>query len=348
MRLLIIMKKSSDQSLAAERNARYLRMVEIYKNVGFEAFLSYAENIDDIRLSLNNYKPDLVFCGIDHLYENENNISHNLHAWFEEHNVNYIGSDSIAIDLALSKGSLKNRWQREGIRTPAFGLVREEQNKCSEDIKRLLSLNAFPYILKPENLGNSRGIDENSIVWNEAELRETLDKMRLQFEGIIIVENYLGVSIDFMEITCAMIEGVSGMEFMPAQVSLLEPKRFHIVTTRDKDKKGTIVNPLEVDMAASFLPIAKRAFTVAGVRDYARGDFIYANGEFWAIEINGQPMIPDQWFGGATQFAGLSEDLYLVGIVAAGYRRLKAEGQIAKVFPKQAQALLRETKFEVW
>ena len=172
MRLLIIMKKSSDQSLAAERNARYLRMVEIYKNVGFEAFLSYAENIDDIRLSLNNYKPDLVFCGIDHLYENENNISHNLHAWFEEHNVNYIGSDSIAIDLALSKGSLKNRWQREGIRTPAFGLVREEQNKCSEDIKRLLSLNAFPYILKPENLGNSRGIDENSIVWNEAELRE--------------------------------------------------------------------------------------------------------------------------------------------------------------------------------
>ncbi|OQB95161.1 MAG: D-alanine--D-alanine ligase [Spirochaetes bacterium ADurb.Bin110] len=347
MRLLIIMKKSSDQSLAAERNARYLRMVEIYKNAGFKAFFSYAENIDDIKLSLNNYEPDLVLCGIDHLYENGNNISHNVHAWFEENSVNYIGSDSIAIDLALSKGSLKNRWQRDGIRTPAFGLVREEQNKCSEDMKRLLSLNAFPYILKPENLGNSRGIDESSIVWNEAELREALDKMRIQFGGIIIVENYLGAYVDFMEITCAMIGGVLGMEFMPAQVSLLEPKRFHIITTRDKDKKGTIVNPLEADMAASFLPIAKRAFAVAGVRDYARGDFIYANGEFWAIEINGQPMIPDQWFGGAAQFAGLSQDQYLVGIVAAGYRRLRAEGQLAQAFPKEAHALLRGTKFEV-
>ena len=347
MRLLIIMKKSSDQSLAAERNARYLRMVEIYKNAGFKAFFSYAENIDDIKLSLNNYEPDLVLCGIDHLYENGNNISHNVHAWFEENSVNYIGSDSIAIDLALSKGSLKNRWQRDGIRTPAFGLVREEQNKCSEDMKRLLSLNAFPYILKPENLGNSRGIDESSIVWNEAELREALDKMRIQFGGIIIVENYLGAYVDFMEITCAMIGGVLGMEFMPAQVSLLETKRFHIITTRDKDKKGTIVNPLEADMAASFLPIAKRAFAVAGVRDYARGDFIYANGEFWAIEINGQPMIPDQWFGGAAQFAGLSQDQYLVGIVAAGYRRLRAEGQLAQAFPKEAHALLRGTKFEV-
>ncbi|HOI99385.1 MAG TPA: hypothetical protein PL118_07155 [Rectinema sp.] len=347
MRLLVIMKRNLDQSLAEQRNARYLHMIEIYKHAGFEPYFSYAESIDDIKLSLNNNLPDLVLCGIDHLPENGCNISHNVHAWFEEHNVNYIGSDYKVIELALSKGLLKQKWQTYGIRTPVFGLIREKPEECNEDIESLLSLDAFPYILKPENLGNSRGIDENSIVWNEAELRKALDKIRLQFGGVILAEHYLGASADFREITCAMIEGSSGMLFMPAEVSLVEPKRFHIITTRDKDKNGTIANPLDADTAASFLPFAERVFAIAGVRDYSRGDFILADGELWAIEINGQPMIPDQWFSSAALFAGLSEEKYLVGIVASGYRRLKAEGRLAQVFPKEAQALLKGTKLEV-
>ena len=82
MRLLVIMKRNLDQSLAEQRNARYLHMIEIYKHAGFEPYLSYAESIDDIKLSLNNHLPDLVLCGIDHLPENGCNISHNVHAWF--------------------------------------------------------------------------------------------------------------------------------------------------------------------------------------------------------------------------------------------------------------------------
>jgi len=92
------------------------------------------------------------------------------------------------------------------------------------------------------------------------------------------------------------------------------------------------------------LPFAHKAFSASGVRDYARGDFIYAlNGAFWAIEINGQPMIPDRWFGNAARLNGLSESQYLVGIVAAGYRRLKAQGVIRADFPKDARVLLQET-----
>ncbi|HQJ23549.1 MAG TPA: hypothetical protein PK475_09405 [Rectinema sp.] len=346
MRLLVIMKKSPDQSLATERNARYLRMLEIYMNAGFEASFSYAECIEDIEFGLSKHKPDLVLCGIDHLPENGCNILHNVHAWFEEHTINYIGSAPMEIELALSKSALKRKWENEGIRTPIFGLVREDPKDYGEDIERLISMNAFPYILKPENLGNSRGIEEKGIVWNEAVLCEALKRMRLQFGGSILVEHYLGAFVDLIEITCPMIEGPSGMVYMPAQVSLVEPKRFHIITTRDKDRQGTFVSPLNAEREASFLPFAQRAFTVAGVRDYARGDFIYANGEFWAIEINGQPMIPDQWFGGAAQIAGLSEAQYLVGIVAAGYRRLKAEGRIAQDFPEEALALLRGTVLE--
>jgi len=96
-------------------------------------------------------------------------------------------------------------------------------------------------------------------------------------------------------------------------------------------------------MAASFVPFAQMAFRSAGVRDYARGDFFFADGKLWAIEINGQPMIPDRWFEEAVRFAGLSEAQYLVGIVAAGYRRLRSEGRIAEPLPEGAEALLEGT-----
>jgi len=54
-------------------------------------------------------------------------------------------------------------------------------------------------------------------------------------------------------------------------------------------------------------------------------------------------MIPDQWFGGAARLAGLSEPQYLVGIVAAGYRRLKAQKRIECDFPQEAKLLLQGT-----
>lgn len=53
-------------------------------------------------------------------------------------------------------------------------------------------------------------------------------------------------------------------------------------------------------------------------------------------------MIPDRWFAGAAEFDGMSEAQYLVGIIAAGYCRLRAEGGIKAPFPELAETLLKE------
>ncbi|MEN6500381.1 MAG: hypothetical protein ABFC65_07570 [Rectinema sp.] len=345
MILQIIMKKNFDPIIAAKKAVGYARMTEIYTNVGFKTYFSYANEINDISSVVSEHRPDLVLCGIDHLPIKIGNVikAHNVHKWFESHNVNYIGSDPEKIELVLSKVALKRRWEADGIRTPPFVFVEGGAQDYGPALENLLSLNAFPYIVKPENLGNSQGVNEDNIVWNSKDLEVTLRRMHSQYRGALLVEHYLGTYPDVAEITCVMIRGAESMWYMPARIDLLQPKRFHLISTSDKDGDRTLLSPLDPEMAASFVSFAQKAFEASGVRDYARGDFFFADGKFWAIEINGQPMIPDRWFEGAAQFAGLSGAQCLVGIVAAGYRRLRSEHRIVEPFPPEAQALLRGT-----
>jgi D-alanine-D-alanine ligase-like ATP-grasp enzyme len=348
MILQVIMKRNSDPIIAAENAVGYARMAGIYNGAGFEAYFSYANEIDDLISIVSENKPDLVLCGIDHLPDKIGDVvvSHNVHGWFESHNVNYIGSDPETIERALSKVSLKRRWEADGIRTPLFVFVEGGAQEYGPALEKLVSLAAFPYIMKPENLGNSKGIDENNIVWKADKLESTLKRICSQYKGAILVEHYLGAYPDVTEITCAMIKGTESMQCMPAQIGFAQPKRFHLITTDDKDGHRTFMNPLKPKMAGLFVPFARRAFESAGVRDYARGDFFFADGKLWAIEINGQPMIPDRWFEGAVRFAGLSEAQYLVGIVAAGYRRFRSGGRIEEPLPEGAHALLKGTALE--
>lgn len=351
LRLLVAMKENSSSNMQTESDDKYKRMKGVYSECGFEVLLALVNDLESLALVTAQFTPDLVLCGIDHLpcriskNEQANAEQYNVHRWFEEQAINYIGSDPATIERVLSKASLKQAWEEKGVQTPAFGLVQGSvtANERQEIIEKLVALDKFPYILKPNNLGNSRGIDEKSVVWNGRQLSNALDRL-LEFErGDILVEHYLGVYQDFEEVTCAMIEGPKGMVLMPCTLSLVQPGVYPIITTSDKDNHRTVLNRLDSEKTRAFLPFAHWAFSVSGVRDYARGDFIYANGIFWAIEINGQPMIPDRWFGNASRLNGLSESQYLVGIVAAGYRRLSAQGLISVDFPREAGTLLQGT-----
>jgi hypothetical protein len=49
--------------------------------------------------------------------------------------------------------------------------------------------------------------------------------------------------------------------------------------------------------------------------------------ELFAIEINGQPMVPDRWFEACASCADLGPDNYPVAIVLAAVARLQREGR---------------------
>jgi hypothetical protein len=85
---------------------------------------------------------------------------------------------------------------------------------------------------------------------------------------------------------------------------------------------------------------ARAAFDAAGVRDYARCDLILAGGEFSAIEINGQPMVPDPWFEACARGAGLDEIGYLNAIVLAAIARYVREGRRGISIPSAMRELI--------
>jgi D-alanine-D-alanine ligase-like ATP-grasp enzyme len=324
------MKKSQNPATFKVRDAEYNKMIQIYIKYGINAKFCYAETMRDIQNALELCNSEIVLCGIDHADEILQNgiISHNVHEYFEEHGINYIGSGPEIIERVLSKTALKFQWEKDGVQTPSYILV--ENSAGSLD-----ALNDFPYLLKPENLGNSRGIEDVNIVWNAAELAQGVARMSMHNNAKILVEHYLGAYPDAMEITCAMIGEPKDMRCMPAHVALKVPKKYPLVTTADKENDRTELRPLSREMSERFIPFAQRAFESAGVRDYARGDFFFADGTFWAIEINGQPIIPDSWSKNAAAFAGFSEEQYLMGIIIAGYRRLRAQGLIANPLFKE-------------
>ncbi|MBP6086934.1 MAG: hypothetical protein KA449_01865, partial [Pelolinea sp.] len=82
--------------------------------------------------------------------------------------------------------------------------------------------------------------------------------------------------------------------------------------------------------------------------DYARLDVMHVNGKFYAIEINGQPMIPDKWFEACAQGVGLNKTQYLNAIffagiqrnIHAGYHHLKVPEMLNKLLPEEIRSIL--------
>ncbi|MEJ5183905.1 MAG: hypothetical protein WHT81_02155 [Rectinemataceae bacterium] len=344
MKLLVIMRPSEDQITYHENELRYARMMGIFLGAGFDAAFRYARSMEDLDSALAETEPDMVFCGIDHLPRSigpeqapqDESATVNIHEYFEECAIPYIGQTPDVIELALSKAALKRRWQAAGVNTPSFTVVEAGQNQPHN----LDALADYPYLLKPENLGNSRLISESSIAYSAEDIQRIMSSLRREYDGAVLIEHYLGDCPDVQEITCAMIECEGAMVCMPMRLGFAMPKQHHLITAEDKDRHRTVITPLQPELYEAAARFAAEAFRAAGVRDYARGDFFFAGGAFHAIEINGQPMIPDRWFEGCARFSGLGEAQYLVGIVAAGWERLTREGRLHEPLPEGARALL--------
>jgi len=165
----------------------------------------------------------------------------------------------------------------------------------------------------------------------------------LEEYGQVLIEHYLGSYPDFREITCACIGNGEGRICMPSELVFIDKPELHVITTADKNNNKISVRALEdPGLRSNAAVLAEKAFASAGVRDYARCDMAFADGMFWVIEINGQPMIPDTWFGACTAHAGLSEHQYLIAIMTAAIRREAGIRGMEAVLPSAALSMLPE------
>ena len=286
-----------------------------------------AEHLSALRLSdlADAEFPPGLFFPVTLYLPDEYGREANVLAYLEARDFRAVGSTAEVLELAIDKAALKRRWMAEGIRTAPFAVIGEGGTPLSEAASLGLS---FPLIAKPLREGNSRGIDASSILNNYDEMFAKLSSLGRDW-GDALVESYLGGAPDFREFTVALIgDPVDGL-VLPAEIRFeakgIAGPASKIVTQAAKDGHMALASALPRgslrDRVSSF---AAAAFSVAGVRDYARCDIIQAGGELYAIEINGQPMLPDPWFAACAEAEGLDEKGYLGAIVRAAFERIAA------------------------
>jgi len=341
-RLLIASGVPRDEGELKAEAERFGKMEAALRRGGVVARHVAVGSCGELAEALDSFGPDMLFSSFfrfpgprsgEAAYLREIAIGSGL-AW--------IGSYSDTMELALSKPRMKTHWRLCGIPTPDWFTVRKFKDGSIEGLELIEGARDFPYIVKPAEEGNSRGIDESSVARRPGEL---YTKARLVAEsyGEALVERFVSGGEDSREFTVAMIGDGAKAIIAPVEIKKAQADAL-VVSEADKETQATNPVPIEEQRLKERVShLARRVFAMAQARDYARCDILLHEGKLYAIEMNGQPMVPDRWFSACAADAGLDEAQYLNAIVLAsmtanarsGYAFIPAPPEMRTILPAQ-------------
>jgi D-alanine-D-alanine ligase len=342
MRVLIIANPSEPGKGIEER---FAHLASVLAERGLETECVPALSLEALKSRLASKRPDLVYAA-PYWTADEPGYRKPMQEALARSGIATVGSPESTLALALDKAALKRRWAERGVRTPGWlefsadcvrsGAARVEMDKARE----------FPDIVKPSKEGNSRGIGEDSVVRDPVALRERVEYAARTW-GDVLVERFLGDDLGIREFTAAWVGNGRHALVMPAEIRFKIPKAVRVISNGDKDEHRTLATALEPgaerDRVSSF---ARRAFEAAGIEDYARGDFLMSGGELYAIEVNGQAMIPDRWFEACAKGSGLGDERYLAALFLAAIERCRAAGFPLPETPERLRAPFSDEELE--
>jgi D-alanine-D-alanine ligase len=162
----------------------YENLTHLLKDAGFNA---YCLNItDDLHILMDNLKknkPDVIFNFVE-LFKENPRYEMNIVSLFELFKIPYTGAPPITLancqDKVLAKKLLKNA----GLRTPEFFLVEDPTSRISHNLN-------FPLIVKPAYEDASVGIDNNSIVEDNTQLKKRVVYVAEQFKQPALIEEFI-------------------------------------------------------------------------------------------------------------------------------------------------------------
>ncbi|HLF19944.1 MAG TPA: ATP-grasp domain-containing protein, partial [Bacteroidota bacterium] len=262
---------------------------EALKKAGFRTSLFNVNgHIKRLIQFLEDKDPDVVF----NLCESVgNNSIHEMHVAgvFELLEVPYTGASSIALGTCLNKVRTKEILNHHKLPTPKFAVFKNA-NEITADNMDL----GFPLIVKPSREDASVGIENASVVENEAALKKRVRHIFQNFDQPALVEEFIEgkeTNVAILGNRRPIVLPISEIDFskMPAGY----PK---IVTYNAKWMKGTDeyagtkgVCPadLPADVEKKVKELALKAYRLMGLRDYGRVDIrLTRNNSPYILEVN--------------------------------------------------------------
>lgn len=217
-------------------------------------------------------------------------------------NVPYVGSRPTAAKLAWNKASSKALVKRAGIKTPASIVLPNDTFRelgATSVIDAISKGIDFPAVVKPVEGGSSQGV---SFVNEKSQFSRALVTAFTYSDGVLIEKKVTGT-----ELMVGVLDFGDGPFAVPA-VEVVPHNGVYDYAARYNAGETTYFAParLDEDLLAKVSELAVKAYTVIGLADVARVDFI--------VDAEGTP-----WFIEADPIPGMTEtSLVPLGIQAAG------------------------------
>lgn len=337
-RILVASRHEADAAKREKENLRFGKMVEALRAGGLEARHVTPASMAGFSRDIAAFAPDMTFCSFFRFPDQADGEGYLYEATVNE-GIAWIGSPSNAMELALSKPRMKAQWRLSGIPTPDWFIVRKFKDGSIEGLERIENAQGFPLIVKPANEGNSRGIDSGSVVRTPIELYARASLIAEEY-GEALVERFVSGTDGSREFTVAMIG--NGPKAIVSPVEIKKPATDSVVISEsDKESQATRILAVEDPKLRDKLrSLSLKVFMTSGARDYSRCDILLHEGKLYAIEMNGQPMVPDRWFEACAREAGLDEVQYLNAIALAGIASNAKIGHAYITMPREMAKIL--------
>ena len=219
---------------------------------------------------LNKVKPNLIF----NICEGFNGPAREsiYAAILEQYKYNYSGPDStnllVCHNKYLSKNILKN-----DVLVP-FGYI----IKTEEELKTI-KIDKYPCIVKFNSEGSSLGMTSKSIVNNQKELKEQINRLFKQYNKNVLIEEY----IEGKDISMVYVEGIGALG--PCEVNC-DAIFYDYEMKSDKDDTVEI-KPMEGEFK-TLKQIVSLIAKKLDIKGYAKLDFRIKDNKYYLIEVNSQ------------------------------------------------------------
>jgi D-alanine-D-alanine ligase len=232
----------------------------------------------------------------------------------------YTGSDAAAMCVSLDKIMCKRLVSASGVRTAASVLIRS-----LKDIPDNLN---YPVLIKPDAEGSGKGISENCVAADRAEL-EQLVEAALPSCGDLLAEEYL----PGREFTVGILGNGKDRKILPPMEILYKGNTqknykvysFDVKCNYKKYVRYECPASLTAARTAELSAAAGNVFDALGCADVARADFrMDAEGRFCFLEINPLPGLAPGYsdLPMIAEAAGIGYDELVCRIYEAACRRL--------------------------
>jgi D-alanine-D-alanine ligase len=292
----IVIAHAADESVDPPKGRRPARKTDVQeialvlRGAGHDVSGIAVNGTPECLRALTQLKPDLIFNLVES-FGDDNSKEPHVAAYYELLGLGYTGSGPRGLTLAMDKAVAKKILGFHKVASPKFAVSwRGRLDWDADDVE-------FPVIVKPLREDGSIGIGFNALTANIKELMQRIDELTGEFNGPILVEQY----IEGREIYMGVV-GNSPPEALPPvelDLSHLPKGTPKIAGTEVKWNEGTRayrgskvrIPKLPKAVLETMERYALTAFQALGLRDYARIDFRLAQDTVYLIEANPNPYL---------------------------------------------------------